>query len=480
MRLQQPRLQSPLNGHPSPERPPEEPPPTATVLAADGGPDPATTTRGPSKRAVFLSSCIGTSIEWFDYFIFGTAAALVFDDLFYPSFSPYAATLAAFSSFAVGFLIRPIGAIVFGHIGDRRGRKLAFVLTLVITGTATLLIGFLPTYEAIGVAAPILLVLLRLVQGFAVGGEWGGAVLMSVEHAPAHRRMFYGSFAQLGLPIGVFFANSAFAMVSGLPREAFLSWGWRIPFLLSIVLVVFGFVVRRRLEDAASFRDAVRQPTSPVPLLELVRDNRATLILGALTAIAPTAVANASIVYLLSYGTSVLGISEAVILVAISVSTFAGIPALLVAAALADRYGARRIFLIGVVFTGAWIYTFFLLVQTCDAVAVLVAQMVVQCGLALMSGPQGGLLAQAFAARIRYSGMSIAYQVASVAGGALTPIIAATLYEKYQSVLPLTLYLIALTIVSMFAALHLRNAAPEPLPAEPTVKAKSEDLDVSC
>ena len=216
---------------------------------------PSTTpsTTGPSKKSIFAASFIGTSIEWYDYYIFGTAAALVFGSLFYPSFSPVAGTLAAFATFAVGFVARPLGAAVIGHFGDRIGRKSMLVLTLLLTGGATFLIGVLPTFAAIGIGAPILLVLLRLVQGFGVGGEWGGAVLIATEHASSRRRALYGSFAQFGVPVGVLTSNLAFLAVSGLSDEEFLSWGWRIPFLLSIALVVVGFIVRSRLTDAPEF-----------------------------------------------------------------------------------------------------------------------------------------------------------------------------------------------------------------------------------
>jgi MFS family permease len=415
----------------------------------------------PSKPMLFLASCVGTSMEWYDYFIFGTAAALIFGDLFYPEFSPFAATLAAFSSFAVGFVVRPLGAMVFGHVGDRAGRKVALVLTLVITGVATALIGLLPTYAAIGVAAPILLVMLRLVQGFAVGGEWGGAVLVSSEHAPAGREIFYGSFAQLGLPIGVLLSNAAFLMVAGLPREEFASWGWRIPFLLSVALVLFGFFIRRRLEDSAEFRSAeTAGRPDRIPVRALFAQRRTTVFVAVAVAIAPTAIGNASVVYMLSYGTSVVGIERSTMLLVISVSTFVGIPAMLLAARLADYVGPRRIFAVGSALAVIWIYPLFLMVGTGDAVNALIGMVIIGIGLGFMSGPQGGLFAHAFEPRIRYSGMSIAYQLAGVVGGALTPIIAATLFETTGSVLAIATYLAALTVMSAVALPWLRPADP--------------------
>jgi MFS family permease len=255
----------------------------------------------PSRRSIFAASFIGTSIEWYDYYIFGTAAALVFGTLFFPQFSSVAGTLAAFGTFAVGFIARPLGAAVIGHYGDRIGRKAMLVLTLLLTGGATALIGLLPTYAAIGVAAPLLLVLLRLLQGFGVGGEWGGAVLIATEHASPRRRAVYGSFAQFGVPIGVLTSNLAFLAVAGLSDEAFLSWGWRIPFLLSVVLVVVGFVVRSRLQDAPEFEQVkAKRETSTVPFTELLRRHPRVLALASLASIAPPAVGYTVIVYMLS------------------------------------------------------------------------------------------------------------------------------------------------------------------------------------
>jgi MFS family permease len=328
----------------------------------DGSPN------APSRRSIFAASFIGTSIEWYDYYIFGTAAALVFGTLFFPQFSSVAGTLAAFGTFAVGFIARPLGAAVIGHYGDRIGRKAMLVLTLLLTGGATALIGLLPTYAAIGVAAPLLLVLLRLLQGFGVGGEWGGAVLIATEHASPRRRAVYGSFAQFGVPIGVLTSNLAFLAVAGLPDESFVSWGWRIPFLLSVVLVVVGFVVRSRLQDAPEFEQVkAKRETSTVPFTELLRRHPRVLALASLASIAPPAVGYTVIVYMLSYGTTALDYERTTLLTLIMLSTVVWVATIVVAALLSDRYGSRRVFIIGAVTAVIWPVPMFALVNTGSA-----------------------------------------------------------------------------------------------------------------
>ncbi|MBO0876432.1 MAG: MFS transporter, partial [Pseudonocardia sp.] len=292
----------------------------------------------PSRRSLLLASCVGTSIEWYDYYIFGTASALVFGSLFFPSFSPLAGTLAAFGTFAVGFIARPLGGAVIGHFGDRIGRKAMLVLTLMMTGLSTFLIGVLPTYAAIGVAAPLLLILLRILQGFGVGGEWGGAVLVATEHATPRQRAMYGSFAQFGVPVGVLTSNLAFLAIAGLSNEDFAAWGWRIPFLLSIALLVVGMVVRRRLSESPEFqRLRQNQEVSKLPVATLFRERPGTLLLASVAAIAPPAVGYTVIVYMLEYGTKVAGFHRTTLLALILLSAVLWIAMIYVAARWADR-----------------------------------------------------------------------------------------------------------------------------------------------
>jgi MFS family permease len=411
----------------------------------------------PSRRSIFVASFIGTSIEWYDYYIFGTAAALVFGQLFYPSFSPAAGTLAAFATFAVGFVARPLGAAVIGHFGDRLGRKSMLVLTLVLTGGATFLIGVLPTYAAIGLAAPILLVVLRLAQGFGVGGEWGGAVLIATEHAPPGKRAIYGSFAQFGVPVGVLTSNLAFLAVAPLSDEDFLSWGWRLPFLASIVLVVVGILVRRRLQDAPEFERLKKERTvSKVPVAELFRREPLTLALASLAAIAPPAIGYSVIVYMLTYGTQVIGYARPLLLTLILLSTVVWIATIVASAVLADRYGPKPIYLIGTVTAVVWPLPMFALVDTGNAGLAFLAFCVAAVVQGLIVGAQGRLFTEIFDVRVRYSGASIAYQIGGMIGGAITPIAATALFAAYKSSTPVAIYLTAICLLSLLAILALR------------------------
>ena len=423
----------------------------------------------PSRRSIFAASFIGTSIEWYDYYIFGTAAALVFGTLFFPQFSSVAGTLAAFGTFAVGFIARPLGAAVIGHYGDRIGRKAMLVLTLLLTGGATALIGLLPTYAAIGVGAPLLLVLLRLLQGFGVGGEWGGAVLIATEHASPRRRAVYGSFAQFGVPIGVLTSNLAFLAVAGLPDESFVAWGWRIPFLLSIVLVVVGFVVRSRLQDAPEFEQVkAKRETSTVPFTELLRRHPRVLGLASLASIAPPAVGYTVIVYMLSYGTTALDYERTTLLTLIMLSTVVWVATIVVAALLSDRYGSRRVFIIGAVTAVIWPVPMFALVNTGSAGLAGLAFAVAAVVQGIMAGAQGGLFSEIFPVRVRYSGISIAYQVGGMVGGAITPLVATALFGATGSSTPIALYVTALSLLSLVAVFGLREGSarsPDQVPA---------------
>ncbi|GLZ47878.1 MFS transporter [Actinomycetospora sp. NBRC 106375] len=414
----------------------------------------------PSRRSIVTASLVGTSIEWYDYYIFGTAAALVFGGLFFPQFSSVAGTLAAFGTFAVGFIARPLGAAVIGHFGDRLGRKAMLVLTLLLTGGATALIGLLPTYAAIGIGAPLLLVLLRVIQGFGVGGEWGGAVLIATEHASRRRRAVYGSFAQFGVPVGVLTSNLAFLAVAGLSDEAFRSWGWRIPFLLSVVLVVVGFVARSRLRDAPEFERVKRErTTSQVPVAELLRRHPRVLALASLASIAPPAVGYTVIVYMLSYGTTVLDYERTTLLTLIMLSTVVWVATIVVAAMLSDRFGARPVYVVGAITAVLWPLPMFALVNTGSAGLAGLAFAVAAVVQGIMAGAQGGLFSEIFPVRVRYSGISIAYQIGGMVGGAITPLVATALFGATGSSTPIALYVAALSLLTLLAVFGLHEGS---------------------
>ncbi|WP_204040754.1 MFS transporter [Acrocarpospora phusangensis] len=410
-------------------------------------------------KGLFAASFIGTSIEWYDYFIFGTAAALVFPTLFFPEASPEAATLASLSAFAAGFLIRPFGAAIVGHFGDRIGRKSMLVLTLILTGGSTFLIGVLPTYAAIGIGAPLLLVSLRLIQGFGVAGEWGGALLISTENAKPRQRAVYGSFAQFGVPVGVLTSNLAFLALSGLDDDAFFSYGWRIPFLLSAVLVVVGLIIRMRLSEPPEFAKAKREKTViKVPFAELVRRHPRNLILGALAAIAPPAIGYAVTVYMLTYGTRVVGFDRTTLLTLILASTSVWILAIIGSAILSDRFDPKLLYAIGAVTAVIWPLPMFALVNTGSTGLALVAFLVAAIVQGIMAGAQGGLFTDMFDLKVRYSGIAVAYAVGATVAGAVTPVFPA-LYAAYDSSTPIALFLTALGLVSLVAVLGVRRVA---------------------
>jgi metabolite-proton symporter len=422
------------------------------------------TTAAPERdsiRLVAFASLIGTTIEWYDFFLYGAAAALVFNKLYFPTFDPLTGTLAAFGTYAVGFMARPIGGIVMGHYGDRIGRKSMLVLTLLVMGIATFTIGLLPTYAQIGPWAAVLLVVMRVAQGFGVGGEWGGAVLMAVEHAPPGRRGFYGSWPQIGVPAGLVLSTLLFNLVSRLPQDQFLAWGWRVPFLLSIVLVGVGLIIRLRIMETPAFermkemRVEVRQP-----VMEVVRQYPKEVVLAAGTRIVENGAFYLYTVFLLVYVTERVGLSRNVILnamLAASVIELFVIPAF---GALTDRIGRRPVFLFGAVFTGLFAFPMFWMLDTGSRVMVWV---VMFCALLLSHAPtyapQGAFLPELFGTRVRYSGASLGAQLASVVAGGLSPFIATALMARYGRS-AIALYIVAMsviTIASVLAASETRD-----------------------
>ncbi|HET9739793.1 MAG TPA: MFS transporter [Solirubrobacteraceae bacterium] len=413
--------------------------------------------RTQSVRKVALASFVGTTIEWYDFFLYGTAAALVFGDLFFPEAEPLVGTLLAFSTYAVGFAARPIGGIVFGHFGDRIGRKSMLVLSLLIMGVATFLIGCLPTFASIGVVAPILLVVLRFAQGIGVGGEWGGAVLMSVEHAPKGRRGFFGSWPQMGVPAGLLLSTSVFAIVQGLTSEAaFLSWGWRIPFLASIVLVAVGLFIRLRLMESPAFQRVKDTKTeAPKPIVDVVRKYPREVLVAMGMRVAENGAFYILTVFVLAYGEDELGLSKNTMLTGVIIAAAIGLFTVPLFGALSDRVGRKPLYLAGALVTTLWAFPLFGLLNTESPILIWLAIVVgVNLGHDLMYGPQAAYFAELFGTRVRYSGASLGYQLASVFAGGLAPLIATALLAAGDgSPTLVALYVAAMGLISVVATL---------------------------
>ncbi len=413
---------------------------------------------------IIAVSSSGSAIEWYDFFIYGTAAALIFNKLFFPTADPLAGTLLAFSTFAVGFAARPLGGMLFGHLGDKVGRKAALVTALFLMGGSTTVIGLLPTYGTAGLFAPLALVALRLAQGIAVGGQWGGAVLIATENAPPNRRGLYGSFAQLGVPIGLVLSTLVFlAMSAWLTEEQFAAWGWRVPFLLSVVLIMVALYAHFGLEETRAMQEVKESGgTSRSPVFEVLRKHPRNIALAAGAVIVVGAGFYLFATYLLSYGTTVLKMPRSTMLNAVMWGAVAQVPALLAFAALSDRIGRRPVYLFGTVATGLWVFPAFMLVNTREPVLVTLAVVVALVLFSAMYGPQAAFFSELFTARLRYSGASLGYQLGVMLGGAFTPIIATWLYSQYRSFVAVALFLLATAVISGVCVLALtsRKAAP--------------------
>ena len=415
------------------------------------------TTRTPetsSVRLVAVASFIGTTIEWYDFFLYGTAAALVFNRLFFPTFDPLMGTLAAFGTYAVGFFARPFGGIVIGHYGDKIGRKSMLVLTLVIMGVATFLIGLLPTYEQIGPWAAAGLILLRVAQGFGVGGEWGGAVLMAVEHAPPGTRGYYGSWPQIGVPAGLVLSTAVFAVFSRLPEAQFLSWGWRVPFLLSALLVIVGLLIRVRILETPAFtkiKEEAREARQPIVEVLTTYPRQVLLAIGA--RFAENGAFYIYSVFVLTYATQQVKMPQQVVLNGILIGAGIELLAIPLFGALSDRLGRRPVYLFGACATALWAFPLFWLLDTGSPPLVWFAMIVAFVfSHAAMYGPQAAFLSELFGTRVRYSGASLGAQLAGVVAGAPAPFLATLLLARYGSS-ALAWYLIAMALVTIVAVL---------------------------
>ncbi|ABK70381.1 MFS transporter [Mycolicibacterium smegmatis] len=432
-----------------------------TVTADLVDEQPNTPDEKKTVRTAVLASVVGTTIEWYDFFLYATAASLVFNHAFFPDQSSFVGTMLAFATFAVGFVVRPIGGFVFGHVGDRIGRKKTLALTMLLMGVATALMGFLPTAAQIGVLAPILLLVLRIVQGFALGGEWAGAVLLAVEHSPRNRRGLFGSIPQVGLALGLALGTAVFVVLQvALTPEAFLSYGWRIAFLVSIVLVIFGVVVRFRVAETPAFEQVQREnDRAAVPVRDVFRPPvlRST-ILGLLSRWGEGAAFNTWGVFTIAYATTTLGLDKVAVLIVVTVAALLMAVLLPVSGALADRFSPRTVYAAGIAAYGVIVFPAFALFNT-GSIAAYAVGMILAFGVihALFYGAQGTLYASLFPTRSRYTGLSTVYQLSGVYASGLTPLILTSLIAAgggkpwYACG-----YLVATAVISVVATLLLR------------------------
>jgi MFS transporter, MHS family, shikimate and dehydroshikimate transport protein len=423
-----------------------------------------------SMRTVVAASAIGTTIEWYDFLIYATAAPLVLNKLFFPTKDPLVGTLISIGTIGVGFFARPIGAIILSHFGDRLGRKSMLILTLVSMGVATTLIGILPTYASIGVAAPILLVACRLVQGIAVGGEWGGAVLMATEHSPPDRRGFYGSLVQIGFPLGMALGTASFFALAYLGDQQFMSWGWRIPFAASAALVVIGVFIRLRIDETPDFKRVLREgQVSRLPVLEAIRRHPKALLIGLGARITEISWIYVLTIFGLSYAVTNLGLSRGLVLGAIALGAAVELVTIPLFGYLSDHVGRRLIYLLGCVAAICLSFPIFWAIATRDPIIVVSAFVIgMSVGHGIMYGVQASFLSEMFPSNLRYSGASLGYQIAAPIGGGLVPLAAAAIVGlTHGATWPVSLLMILIASMTVLAVLVAQETAPKVASLQP-------------
>ena len=413
---------------------------------------------GPSIRTIAAASLLGSVVEWYDFFLYGTMAALVFNKQFFPEFDPLVGTMIAFATFAAGFITRPLGGFIFGHFGDRIGRKKMLVITMLIMGVSTFMMGLLPNYAAVGVVAPILLLILRMLQGIGLGGEWGGAVLLCVEHAPADKRGWYSSWPQLGVPIGLLTSTIAVSAATALPDDAFQAWGWRVPFLISIVLVFVGLVIRLRIDEPPAFKSLeANDQKARLPLIEVFTKHPKVTLLAMGARVSESVTFNVYNAFLLTFTVTVLNLDKSIVLNALLVAAVVGFAVILAAGYTSDRIGRRRVFGAGAALAFLSAFPIFWLVTTENPYLITLG-VVIGWGLAActMFGPEGALFAEVFPTRVRYSGMSIVYQVGVIPTGAVAPLIATSLVSAFAgSAWPVAVYVMAMAAITLVSLYYL-------------------------
>ena len=427
-----------------------------SVTSVLSGPLPEAEHRIQLRRAV-IASTVGTTIEWYDFLLYSTVTGLVFGKLFFPHSDPLVGVLEAFAIYTVGFIARPIGAAIFGHYGDRIGRKATLIATLLITGLATFAVGFVPTYETVGIWGAVILTIIRFIQGIGVGGEWGGSVLLAMEWARTNKhRGFIASWPQLGGPAGLLLANIAVLVFSSISGDQFLVWGWRIPFMLSIVMVGVGLYIRLGILETPAFQRIVdEQRVERVPVIEVLKRQPKEVILSALARTGEQAPAYIYLAFIFAYGTQILHQSRDFLLTALITAGVISLFTIPIAGALSDRFGRKRIYLIGSVLTGIFGFAYFAMLDTMVPGWIFLAIVLSFVPHDLMYGPQGALIAECFTPRLRYSGASIGYQSASIIAGGPAPFIATWLFSTYHSSFPIGIYACVCAAISICSALML-------------------------
>jgi len=405
-------------------------------------------------RKAVIASTIGTTIEWYDFFIYGTAAGLIFGKLYFPNEDPLTATLAAFGTYFIGFASRPIGAAIFGHYGDRIGRKGTLIATLLLMGIATFLIAFVPSYESIGIWGAVILTLLRMVQGIGVGGEWGGSVLLAMEWSRHHgQRGLVASWPQFGVPAGLFLANLSILAFSALSGDQFATWGWRIPFALSIILIGIGLWIRLGILETPVFQQLLNEDKiEKAPIIEVFKKQPKEIILSALLRMGQQAPFYIFTAFIFAYAVGTLHMSRNLILSAVLVASCVSFVSIPLFGHMSDRVGRRKTYLIGAVATGLFGFLYFGMVDTAIPSAVFIAIVLSLIPHDMQYGPQAALIAEAFTPRLRYSGSSLGYQLASVIAGGPAPLIATALFATYHSGYAISIYIATCTVVSLISA----------------------------
>ncbi|WP_107073817.1 MFS transporter [Streptomyces sp. FxanaA7] len=423
------------------------------------------TAPGPQHRAVALAAMAGTTIEWYDFFIYALCTGLVFNQLFFQGFGEDS-LIISFATIGISFFFRPVGAALAGHLGDRLGRRAMLIATLVLMGAATTLIGLVPTRDSIGLAAPVILVFLRILQGLSAGGEWGGAALIAVEHAPTGKRGRFGAFPQLGAPLGLLLANGMLALITALTTdEQLLAWGWRIPFLLSVGLVAAGFIIRRKVDESPVYRELKESGNhSRTPLAALFRHHWPLVIGGALLFAANNAVGYMTTGgYVQAYSVNHLEIDPTTILICVMIAAVTWLSSTMAGGILSDRIGRIRVYQIGFAVQLAWMFPFFALLNTADAGLVVLGLIVYSIGLGLTYGPQAALFSEMYPTAVRYSGAALSYAIGAVLGGAFAPMIAEALQTGTGTVYSVGVYLTGVTVVGLVVTFFVKERKDVPL-----------------